>query len=129
MYLTKKSEWTVNTELSKKWCNIFTTLSSLNIAFRNILNIVEFVLAIPGTNAAVERLFSVMSSVWTDEKNRFHVDSIKSIIIVKTHFKDISCTEFHDLLIQNPKILNHIQSSEKYSRTDMSEIDQPSTSF
>lgn len=44
----------------------------------------------PGTNAAVERTFSNINVLWSDEKNRFLIDTIKSIIIVKNYFKNYS---------------------------------------
>jgi hypothetical protein len=39
-----------------------------NIQFCEILKIVQFALALPGTNAPVERVFSLMNDLWTDEK-------------------------------------------------------------
>jgi hypothetical protein len=41
-------------------------------------------LALPGTNAEVERIFSVINILWTDEKNKFKVETVKAIIVVKT---------------------------------------------
>jgi len=41
------------------------------------------------------------------------MDTIRSIIIVKQHFKDMSCIEFRTFLLEHPKLLNFISSSEK----------------
>lgn len=46
-----------------------------NIDLKNIKKIVEFLLCIPGTNASVERVFSQMNCLWTDQKNRLNSDS------------------------------------------------------
>lgn len=54
-------------------------------------------MCIPGTNASV---FSTMNTTWTDEKNRFHVTTIKLMLIVKIFFKE-TCCEFHNLLLKN----------------------------
>jgi hypothetical protein len=71
-------------------------------------------LALPGTNAEAERIFSVINALWTDEKNKFRIETIKAIIVVKTHFQDVSCTDFYNLRQQNTKLLTDIQSSAKY---------------
>jgi hypothetical protein len=52
-------------------------------------------MALPGSNAAVERVFSVINALWTDEKNRLKIQTVKALTIVKTHFKDFSCAEFY----------------------------------
>jgi hypothetical protein len=57
-------------------------------------------MCIPGTNASIERIFFLMNTTWTDEKNRFHVTIVKSMLIVKTFFKE-TCCEFHNLLLKN----------------------------
>jgi len=88
-------------------------------------------LAIPGTNAAVEvveRIFSTINVLWTDEKNRFLVETIKSIIIVKTHFKNLSCNEFYNILLKETRLLDEIGSAQKYTKTSKEEIYVPSSS-
>jgi hypothetical protein len=37
---------------------------------KNISRVVEFSLSLPETNAAVERVFSLVNALWTDERNR-----------------------------------------------------------
>jgi hypothetical protein len=85
-------------------------------------------LAIPGTNAAVERIFSTINVLWTNEKNRFLVETIKSIIIVKTHFKNYSCNECYKIVLKETKLLDAISSAQKYTKIEKEEIDQPSPS-
>jgi hypothetical protein len=89
-------------------------LQNEDISFRNLLSLVEFSLALPGTNAEVEMTFSVINALWTDEKNKFKVQTIKAVIVVKTHFPEVSCTDFYNLLQQNTTLLTNIQSSAKY---------------
>jgi hypothetical protein len=86
----------------------------------------------PGTNAVIERVFSITNMLWTDEKNRFFVPTIKSITILKNHFKKYSCDDFYDFLLKQPKLLNAISSSLKYSNgtaIDNKRHDEQSTSF
>lgn len=97
----------------------------------NFWKIVEYSLAMPGTNPAIERVFSITNVLWTDDKNRFLVPSIKAIIILKHHFKKYSCTGFYDFLLTQPKLLNSISSSQKYSNDtiDNKGHDEQSTSI
>jgi hypothetical protein len=48
----------------------------------------EFSFAIPGTSAAIERVFSITNALCTDKKSRFLVKIIKVVIVTKTHFED-----------------------------------------
>jgi hypothetical protein len=81
---------------------------------QNISRVVEFSLSLPGTNAAVERVFSLVNALWSDERTRLEVSTVKSIVLVKHHFRNYKCPEFHEFILQNRKILEQIHSSTKY---------------
>jgi hypothetical protein len=66
---------------------------------KNISTVVEFSLSPSGTNAAVERVFSLVNALWTDERNRLEVSTVKSIVLVKHHFRNYKCTEFYEFLL------------------------------
>jgi hypothetical protein len=65
------------------------------IILGKILAVVQFSLSLPGTNAAVERVFSLENALWTDERNRLEVSAVKSIVLVKHQFRNYKCSEFH----------------------------------
>jgi len=44
------------------------------------------VLAIPISNAHVERIFSLMKNLWTDERNRMRPELVKAELCVKVNF-------------------------------------------
>jgi len=89
-------EWQNNcVRVEKRY--IYTILESKNILINNFWKIVEYSLAMPGTNGAIERVFTTTNMLWTDEKNRFPLSIIKAIIILKNHFKKYSCNDFYDL--------------------------------
>jgi hypothetical protein len=69
---------------------------------KNISTVVEFSLSLPGTDAAVESVF------------RLEVSTVKSIDLMKHHFHNYKCPEFHEFLLRNCKILEQIHSSAKY---------------
>jgi hypothetical protein len=81
---------------------------------KNISTVVEFSLSLPGTNAAVERVFSLVNALWTDERNRLEVSTVKLIVLVKHHFRNYKCPEFHEFLLRNRKILEQMHSSAEY---------------
>jgi hypothetical protein len=63
-------------------------------SLKNISTVVEFSLSLPGTNAAGERVFSLVNALWADERNRLEVLTAKSIGLVKHHFRKYKCPEF-----------------------------------
>jgi len=45
----------------------------------------------------VFRTFSLTSSLWTNIRNSLNLDTVKLMMVFKTHFKDVTCSEFFDL--------------------------------
>jgi hypothetical protein len=96
------------------WQEIFWHFKQEDIPLKNISTVIEFSLSLPGRIAAVERVFSLANALWTDERNRFEVSIVKSIVLVKHHFHNSKFPEFQELLLRNCKILEQIHSSAKY---------------
>jgi hypothetical protein len=67
--------------VSEKWCEMFAHFTKQGINSRNIKCLVGFCLALPGTNAAVERVFLLINAIWTDEKNKLKFETVKVLII------------------------------------------------
>jgi len=64
-------------------------LESKTILINNFWKIVEYSLSMPGTNSAIERVFSITNVLWTDEIKCFLVPTIKAIMILKSYLKKI----------------------------------------
>ncbi|KAL6490104.1 hypothetical protein MHYP_G00004490 [Metynnis hypsauchen] len=79
----------------------------------NLTAVASFLFSIPITNASVERVFSLMTAAWTDQKNRCSVELIKSEIQVKTNF-EYSCKEFYSFALKQKALLEAACSSKKY---------------
>jgi hypothetical protein len=58
------------------------------ISLKNTQLISKFSFAIPGTSAAIERVFSITNAPWTDNKSRFLFETIKAEIVTKTHIEE-----------------------------------------
>jgi hypothetical protein len=50
----------------KRWQEILRHFKQEDIPLKSISTVVEFTLSLPGTNAAVERVFSLVNALWTD---------------------------------------------------------------
>jgi hypothetical protein len=79
--------------LSDKWCEMFAHFTKQDISAESLKCLVSFCLALPGCNAAVERVFSLLNALWTDEKVGLKMETVETLTIVKTHFIDFSCAE------------------------------------
>lgn len=65
------------------------------------------------TNAAVERVFSLMNTLWTDERNWLELCAVKLTVLMKHHFRNYTCTELHEFLLLHRKILEQMHCSAK----------------
>ena len=95
----------------KLWCKINEKSSS---HLPNLLKVVECVLAIPIGNDFVERVFSIMQNLCTDERSSLSVETIKAEICTKVNFS-MSCLEFSDYVLKNNELLKAAKSNKKYS--------------
>lgn len=95
-----------------RWVEIFSHFKNCNISHQNCKKIVEYTLCLPGTNAATERIFSVVNKLWTVEKSQLSVETIKAILTVRSTYS--SCQHFLEEISQNNNLLKKIHSSEKY---------------
>jgi hypothetical protein len=87
----------------------------------------EFSFAIPGTSATIERVLSITNALWTDQKSHFLVETIKAVLITKTHLEELSCNDFYTLFSNSPKLLQEIRSSMKYKTSAQEERIIPAT--
>ena len=106
----------------QKWTKYFE--GSKNIELHSeLLKIAQFIFAIPSHNANAERIFSLMQSRWTMERNPLSVESSKGILLLQYNFRQTSCKEFHAFLKNNQPLLKQIQSTSKYAWANQQEED------
>lgn len=102
-------------EIDKRWVEIFSHFKNGHIPCENLFILVQFVLCCPGTNAAVERVFSIANDFWTSEKSRLNVDTLAAALAVKFNMKDISCSDISNILLEDNTLTKNIHSMEKFS--------------
>jgi len=73
-------------EVDKTFVEFFRSCDAPNLKRVN-----EHVLSIPISNAHVERIFSMMNNLWTDERNRLRSLLVKAELCVKVNF-ELSCS-------------------------------------
>lgn len=97
-----------------KWTRYFEKSKNI-VSHSQLLLIAQFFFAIPSHNANVERVFSLMQSQWTKERNSLSIATLKGILTVQYNFRETSCSDFYTLLRSNQPLLKKIRSTEKYA--------------
>ena len=69
----------------------------------------QFVLSVPVSNAYVERIFSVMGNIWTDERNRLSLEAVRSELMIFFNL-NYPCHQFKDVVAENRRLLRAAQS-------------------
>ena len=54
-----------------------------------------------------------MNNLWSDERNRLAVDTVKAELRVRLNF-DCNCSEFYEQVKGNVKLLENAKSNTKY---------------
>jgi hypothetical protein len=107
---TRMDEWnTKSLTTFERWSEIFESVQSECILLKNIQLILEFSFAIPGTSTAIERVFSITSALWGDEKSRFLFQTTKAVTVTKTYFEGLSCNDCYTLISNNLKLLQEFR--------------------
>lgn len=128
----KINKWNSEDKNSEdRWVEMFKCLDADSAKLNNLKKLCEFVFCLPGTSAAVERLFSIINNYWSSEKSQMSVSTVESVMQVYTNF-DETCNEMFHFLQSNPSMLKSILGSEKYDwfkKGDVKKDNQfPSTS-
>jgi len=113
IFQDKFDDWTKNVVLvEQKWVQIFNIFKEKYVNVPNLAMVVEFAFCLPGSNASIERVFSLMTTTWTDVRNQMDTKTIECCLITKTY--GLSCIEFYNEIIKNSTLLKKVHSTEKY---------------
>lgn len=108
-----KNEAYYDLKLHEQWTIYFKSVKNIEF-FSELLKICEFYFCISAHNANVERVFSLINTQWSKERNRLSVHSVKSLILTQYNFKNMTCEDFYNYLLKNRELLSEIGSSAKY---------------
>lgn len=92
----------------KKWATLFRRAKFIDYKL-----LIGAIFAIPTSNAGVERVFSLCKKHWSDDRNKLHVETVKSLLQVKMNYS-LSCNEMYTKLLNNDNLLKKILSNNKY---------------
>jgi hypothetical protein len=67
-------------------------------------------MSLPGTSAPVERVFSIMGNIWSAERGRLSVSTVKHLLIFKIN-SELSCCECYDVIKTNKPFLKKVMCS------------------
>ena len=84
----------------------------------NLEMIVSSDFAIPIGNDFVELVFSVMNNLWTDERNRLNINTVRTEICTKINYS-ITCNEFKIFVSDQKGMLNAVKTNKKYTVTNI----------
>jgi hypothetical protein len=82
--------------------------------YLKLQRLAEISLCLPGSNASVERVFSTMNLIWTSQRSKLCLQTVKSMLTVLTNFR-MTCQQFAAKLGSRQDILKKVHSSEKYN--------------
>lgn len=113
IFQEKFDDWTKNDiSVEQKWVQIFDIFKEKDVNVSKLAMVVEFAFCLSGSNASIERVFSLMTTTWTDVRNQMDTKTIECCLITKKY--DLSCIEFYNEVIKNPTLLKKVHSTKKY---------------
>lgn len=111
----KIAMWTEKeTPTDARWVECFQHFREQNIRYEHVKTIVSYILCLPGTSASVERIFSLINDIWTTEKTRMLLSTLKDIVFVRYNIK-MSCLGFFNFLKSQPQMIKAIGTEGKYA--------------
>jgi len=92
---------------------MFKEFEKICIRVSNFEKLVEFICCLPETSAPVERIFSIMKSMWSESRNRMLEQNVKAVITCKIN-TDWSCSDLYENVKLNNVFLKKVLCTEKY---------------
>lgn len=95
-----------------RWIDFFKSTDNVDKK-KNLFKICQYLFAIPGHNANVERVFSLIAAQWTKERNCLSIETIESIVQCVFNY-NMSCTDFYKYVKNEEGLLKKVKNSDKY---------------
>ncbi|GBM21400.1 hypothetical protein AVEN_264833-1 [Araneus ventricosus] len=98
--------------LEDKWLKFFADTEYVDQK-SCLIELCEYVFAIPAHNASAERIFSLMSIQRSDERDRLPVETAEAILTCRYNFK-MTCVQFYNYVKGENDIMKKVKSTLKY---------------
>lgn len=95
--------------VAARWVAIFQAAD-----LPNMLSVISHILSVPASTGYVERIFSRMTSKWSDCRNRCSVELMRSELLITLNFEQ-SCSEFYSKVLKDKQLLSAARSDKKYT--------------
>jgi hypothetical protein len=105
----EKKEFISNLDHIEKWIQFINICKAPNIEI-----ILEIVFSIYSSNAYIERVFSIMNNICSDDRSKLLTPNLKAELCVKINY-NFKCSQFYDYIKNNDKLLNACKSNSKYT--------------
>uniref|UniRef100_UPI00398E59C5 uncharacterized protein n=1 Tax=Pristiophorus japonicus TaxID=55135 RepID=UPI00398E59C5 len=97
--------------VDQRWVEVFKRLPEEESG--QLFKLVAFVLSVPVSNGYCERVCSLMTRLWSKERNRLSEGLVKAELQVQLNF-GMSCADFYQYVRNSPELLKAARSQLKY---------------
>ena len=95
-----------NLSSEERYLKLFT---QSDVPLKNLRIMSAYIFSIACSNAHTERVFSMMTTAWRNERNRLEIDSVKAELQVCINFSE-GCTEMYHRFLSNRKLMEAARS-------------------
>lgn len=89
--------------------------SKADVPLPNLKKVAAYIFSIPCSNAHTERVFSMMTTAWRDERNRLQIDSVKAELQICINFTE-ECTAMYKVFLSKRQLLEAARTGVKYKK-------------
>ena len=112
-----EAEWKEK-DCEEKWVKVFRHFKDQNISVANLRKVMEYIFFLSGTSSFAEITFSMMSTIWSEEKSTMKKSTVEGLLICKLNI-GLSCSEFYTKIRNNKQFPKKIHLSEKYEGSNI----------
>ena len=100
------------TNSEERYIKVF---SKCDVPLINLKKVCAYIHSIPCSNAHAERVFSMMTSAWTKERNRLDVDTVKAELQICINIS-LDCSDMYKVFLNNKNLFDSTKKGEKYRK-------------
>ena len=106
-------QW-IDIDKDKVWSQIFLYFQRNLTRLTNMEKLVAFAFTLAGTSTEVERIFSLMSQIWDDQKSRLEIPTFDALLTIQYN-STMNCNDFYKNIKNDSEFLEKVHTGEKYN--------------